>query len=77
VSGTDDDVRIIKHGPYYKKVVRFECGCGCVYETSDTNFSVGPVGVIFCTRCPDCNERNMKIESIEADGEVSGDGTTD
>lgn len=68
----DDGIRIIKHGPYYKKVVRFECTCGCVYETTDARFTVGPIAVIYCASCPDCGERNMKTECIEEDEEVSG-----
>lgn len=66
MSGTDDGVRIIKHGRFYNKVVRFECNCGCVYETVYASFRVicGNVVEYWCD-CPDCGERNMKSESMD------------
>lgn len=71
----DDGVRIIKHGRFYNKVVRFECfNCGCVYESVYATFRVICGNIVeYWHDCPDCGERNLKTEHIEADGEVSGD----
>ena len=56
----DDDVKIIKHGRFYNKVVRFVCfNCGCVFETSDATFAALCGRVTYQCRCPECHERNV------------------
>lgn len=47
----NETVKIIQHGNYYNKWLRFKCDCGCVFET--TRFGIGHD--YFCASCPECN----------------------
>ena len=72
----DDNVKIIKHGRFYNKVVRFECfNCGCVYETSDASFLTVLGRVTYRCCCPECREINTTSEESEVaeDGQTEGE----
>lgn len=49
-----NETRIIKHGRFYNKVVRFECQCGCVFETTDLAFEMRGEDVWYAGYCPEC-----------------------
>lgn len=71
----DDDIKIIKHGRCYNRVVRFECfNCGCVYETADASFRAVFGRVTYRSCCPECQETN--VMSMDA-SEVTQDGRTE
>ena len=68
----DDKTRIIKHGRFYNKVVRFKCACGCVFETTDVNIKMfGEFGQIsqYSCYCPECNTYNTISRRDEEDDE--------
>ena len=54
----DNNAKIIKHGRCYNRVVRFECKCGCVFETNDIDQRlVWETSVSYYTFCPECGNR--------------------